>query len=396
MRVLLFGSGAREHALADKIASSKLLEKLFLAKTSSAFSDLGEVIEFDDYYDLAKKAAQNKIDLLVVGPEEPLVNGICDVFLEQGINVIGANKYWAQLEGSKIFAKEFMKRNGIKTAQYQTASSKEEFEKKLLSFDSSPVVKIDTLAGGKGVFVCESFEEAKDRWCDKKMLLEKRLFGREMSIFSLWDGKTLLSFEPACDFKKLSDNDTGPNTGGMGSVFPLKGACVQKYLSILKDALKKENANFCGIIYSGLIAADDDIYVLEYNMRFGDPEIQCVLLNMRNDILEIFSLMAQQKLDTLKLDFSEEPSYCVVLASKGYPYDPKKGARIFNIEQVQKKYGVKIFFAGVKKIEGKYYVDGGRVLSICKNGKNALTDIYKAADEIEFEGKIFRRDINFR
>lgn len=401
MKVLLYGSGAREHALAQKICKSPILEKLYLAGANDGFCNLGEVINFCDYEELAKKALEYGVDLLVVGPEKPLTEGICDIFAKKNIRVFGANAYWAQLEGSKIFAKEFMKKNGIKTADYKIVSDLAGFEAELLNFDNPPVIKLDGLAGGKGVFVPESFDDAKMKWCGKKILLEERLYGRELSVFSIWDGKTLLNFPPACDYKKLLNGDFGSNTGGMGSAFPcilsnIEQQLLDEYLLSLESALKISCAKFCGVVYSGLMLNAAGAYVLEYNMRFGDPEIQSVLENLQNDILEVFDAATRGRLDKISIKFAPEPSYCVVLASKGYPDNPKKGAEIFNIDSVIKKYGVKIYFAGVKKQDGSYYVNGGRILSICKSGNDALYDIYKAADEIEYEGKIFRDDIKLR
>ncbi len=410
MKILLFGSGAREHALYDAILKSPLVKKedIYFAQTG-AFAG-GNIIDFDDYCNLAKKARELGIELLIVGPEAPLADGICDVFLSFGIKTIGANKYWARLEGSKSFAKEFMCKFDIKTAEYVVVDDVCKINRALAEFSSVPVIKADGLAQGKGVYLPKTFNEAgqiakefldgKFGESSKKIILEKRLYGRELSIFSLWDGKTLLSFPPACDFKKLLDDDKGANTGGMGSAFPCALTDFEKnevdgYLLKLEKALKNSKADFCGVIYSGLMMCDDGLYVLEYNVRFGDPEIQSVLDNFCDDILDVFIKMTQGRLCEVKLQFSNEPSYCVVLASEGYPVSPKKGCEIFNID-IAEKYGVKILFAGVKKVGEKYYTNGGRVLSLVKSGKNALEGIYKVAQEIKFDGKIYRKDIKLR
>ena len=410
MRILLFGSGAREHALALKMLQSKKLEKLYLAQTG-AFSNLGELIEFDDFYDLAKKAKDYKVDLLVVGPELPLAQGICDVFLDFGIKVIGANSNWARLEAQKDFAKDFMKTFGIKTSPYEVVKSHQELDFAIRKFENPPVIKACGLAAGKGVFIPKTLDEAKKVSLEflegkfgkasEKIILEKRLYGRELSVFSLWDGVELKSFKPACDFKKLLDNDLGPNTGGMGACFPCALTQKQKreldlYLSKLKNALVMSNAEFTGVIYSGLMFCEDDLYVLEYNMRFGDPEIQAVLENLENDLVEIFDKMTKKELKEVDLKFKDTPSYCLVLAQNGYPYSPCTGQEIKNIDSAEEKYGVKVLFAGVKKDDKSFFSSSGRVLNIVKSGRGALDDIYKAAEEIDFLGKIYRKDINLR
>ena len=355
MKILLFGSGAREHALYDAILKSPLVKKedIYFAQTG-AFAD-DNVVDFDDYCNLAKKTRELGVGLLIVGPEAPLVDGICDVFLKYDIKVIGVNKYWAQLESSKSFAKEFMRKFDIKTAEYFVLDDYLQVDNILSKFEKPPVIKADGLAQGKGVYLPKAFDEARQiakeflegkfGKSSKKIILEKRLYGRELSVFSLWDGKTLLSFPPACDFKKLLDNDEGENTGGMGSAFPCdlsdkEKKQIESYLAKLQKALELSKADFCGVIYSGLMLCEDDVYVLEYNMRFGDPEIQSVLENFCGDILDVFIKMSQGRLCEVNLNFSNEPSYCVVLASFGYPFSPKIGCEIYNLD-VAKNYEVK-------------------------------------------------------
>jgi len=444
--VLLFGGGAREHAIALKLLESPFLNRLYLLNPNDGFKNLGKVIEYKktenpaaDYAALAKKARSLNIDLLVVGPENPLFDGITDIFQKEGIKVIGANKKWAALEGSKSFAKVFMAKNGIKTADYKVLDDKSQIKQALEYFKQAkdcipPVIKADGAALGKGVSLPETFKEAefeaenflngKFGKASKKIVVEERLFGKEISLLSLWDGKNLLSFPPACDYKRLLDNNKGSNTGGMGSYAPSKITEEEKkhlntYLETLKTALIKENADFKGIIYSGLILAKNSVYVLEYNMRFGDPETQ-VLLELLDtsrgvDLLDIFIKMSEGRLCEADLKFARKEAYCLVLASSGYPENPKKGAVIKNLDSAENT-GCKIFFAGVKsagfspepglqsnhKVKREtnskynYITNGGRVLNIVKSAPNgilALNDIYKTATSIDFDGKIYRKDI---
>jgi len=467
--VLLLGSGAREHAIAAKLALSPYLNRLYLAKPNDGFKNLGEAVEFQSYEELLEKSLALNIDLLVVGPENPLCDGVADIFIRKGIPVIGPKKAWAELEGSKLFAKKFMQKNGIKTAEYRAVSradgpeahSCDTLDSALNYFEKvssiPPVIKACGLAKGKGVYIPEDFSDArraakefldgKFQDASRTILLEERLFGREISIMSLWDGKTLLSFPPACDYKKLSDGDEGENTGGMGAYAP---SCVtaaqkkqiKKYLQTLENALKREHADFTGVIYTGAILTSRGLYVLEYNMRFGDPEIQALLELLENDLLDIFVNAANGTLDECTLKFKRKKAYCVTIAAQGYPGNPKTGCVIKNLG-CAKKYGVKVLCAGVSFAEGSckenpcppefcreakngagssyaankiapaaargalnkqsddgapmcgrgFVSSGGRVLSVVKAGRGALSDIYRVIDEIDFKDKIFRRDI---
>lgn len=409
--VLIYGSGGREHALAFKIAQSTLLNKLFLALPNDGFKNMGEEIKFEDFKDLAQKCVENKIDLAIIGPEDPLSKGIVDILAKHKIKSIGANKKWATLESSKKFAKEFMYKHEIPTAKYVNINSKEEIEAALTQFSVPPVLKADGLAAGKGVHLSESFEDAKATLIDflsgkygeasSSVVVEEKLEGEELSVISIFDGETLLPLVPARDYKRLLDGQKGPNTGGMGAYCPVQISADQqkdldKYLKKLENALKSENADFVGIIYSGLMLTKDGIKVLEYNMRFGDPETQPLMYHLDSDLLEIFVKASEKRLNEVELKWKQGTTITVVVAANGYPENPKKGCEIKNLDQALKNNGTEVFYAGVKKVETTLQSNGGRVLAICANGFdiNTVRDkIYKTIDEIEFTDKIFRTDI---
>jgi len=408
MKVLLYGGGAREHALAWKISQSDKLAQLYLSKPNDGFAHLGDLLEANNYTELARKAKAENIDLLIVGPENPLADGIVDEFKEAGIPAIGPDKKWARLEGSKSFAKEFMVRNNIPTAGYALVENQSQVKEVLKDFTAPVVLKADGLAAGKGVVIVQTIDEAENVLNDflsgkfgeasKKVVVEEFLFGDEVSLISIWDGKTLLPLIPARDHKKLLDGDRGPNTGGMGAYCPVllteqENSEIQNYVKLLENALKNEKADFVGIVYSGLILTKAGVKVLEYNMRFGDPETQPLLMHLKSDLLDIFDKAVNKKLNEVKLEWNEGISFCVVVAAKGYPECPVKGAEIANIDEISKKYGVNIFYAGVKKSDSKLVANGGRVLSICKSGNNPSKDIYSAADELIFSDKYYRKDI---
>lgn len=409
--VLVYGSGGRENALAFEISQSPLLNKLFLALPNDGFKDLGEEIIFSDFEDLAQKCIDNKIDLVVVGPEDPLSKGLVDVLNAKGIKCIGANKKWATLESSKKYAKEFMSKHDIPTAKYFVVNSKEEIEKILGQFSTPPVLKADGLAAGKGVHLSADMNDAKqtlEEFLDGKygsasnsVVVEELLEGEELSIISIFDGETLLSFVPARDYKRLYDGQIGPNTGGMGAYCPVKisqeqNDDLQKYVKQLEGALKSEKADFVGIIYSGLMLTKNGIKVLEYNMRFGDPETQPLMYHLESDILEIFINASEKNLKNTSLKWKSGTTVAVVVAAKGYPENPKKGCEITNLKEASKEFGTQIFYAGVKKEGDKLLSNGGRVLAVCSSGDDidkVSEKIYKTIDKIDFSDKIYRTDI---
>ena len=442
MKVLIYGGGAREHALAWKIKQSPSLDAVCLCGANDGFKELGEGLEAANFAELASLAKDKGIDLLVVGPEIPLVDGIVDEFKKIGIPAIGADSKWAKLEGSKSFAKEFMARNDIPTGRYEVISDTKEVYNVLDKFNMPVVLKADGLAAGKGVYISrtrvdaevtlQEYLEGKFGEASKKVVVEEFLEGREISLISLWDGKTLLPFIPARDYKKLEDGDKGLNTGGMGAYCPVSLSleefqAVEDYTKKLETAFRKEEADFTGVVYSGLIFTEEGlclnengfqtednlnclnqvkslktesqihsqpaIKVLEYNMRFGDPETQPLLMHLDSDLLEIFKKCIEQKLDEVSLKWKEEQTFCVVVAAEGYPENPKKGGEIKNIDEVINNHGVTVFFAGVEKQDGKLLASGGRVLSICQTGVLAQKYIYDALQELDYSDKIFRKDI---
>jgi phosphoribosylamine--glycine ligase len=406
MKVLLYGGGAREHSLVWKISQSPLLTKLYLSNANEGFSHMGEVLVAETFEELALKAKKENIDILVVGPENPLAEGIVDVFEKVGIPAIGVNKQWAELESSKSFAKEFMQRNNIPTAKYQLLTDKKQIDEALENFSVPLVIKADGLAAGKGVKISSTIEEAKadmNGYLDgefgeasKKIVIEEFLIGREISLIALWDGHTLLPLIPAQDHKKLLNNDEGPNTGGMGAFCPVhlslnEQKSIDNYVINLQNALKKEKADFVGIVYSGLMMTKDGLQVLEYNMRFGDPETQALMMHLESDILYVFDMAIKRKLEEVKLYWKAGTTLCLVVAAEGYPYNPVKDGKIKNTDALEEKYGVNIFFAGVKKQNDIFMANGGRVLSICKT--DSVNDVYNAAESLDFDNKYYRTDI---
>lgn len=414
LNVLVMGSGAREHAIADSILKSTLLNKLFLADANDGFKELGEKIEYKNFDDLAKKCSDKKIDIAIFGSEESLCEGIVDVFKEYKINCIGVNKEYSTLESSKLVAKLFIGKHGIKTADFTVASA--DSKVKDLPLSSYPlVIKANGLCKGKGVKIVHSENEALQTMASylsgkfgesgKIMLLEEFLEGEELSLMSLWDGNVLLHFPTARDFKKLNKNTNSPNTGGMGAFCPVLLSNEQEeklfeYKNKLQKALALEKADFVGFIYSGLIWAKGDWHVLEYNVRLGDPETQVLLTYLETDFLLILKKAVDKKLcefipnsidNSLKLEYKSEPSACLVVATEGYPEAPKDGEKI-NIPNSRE---IKIFYAGVKKEGKNIYSKGGRILSLCTNGKNSFDKLKSFAKKIQMKNKYFREDLFF-
>ncbi len=417
MKILIVGSGGREHALAWKIAQNKKVEKIWCAPGNAGIGEIAECVpigamEFEALADFAEK---NGVDLTVVGMDDPLVGGIVDVFEAKGLRVFGPRKNAAIIEGSKAFSKELMKKYNIPTAGYETFTDADAALKYLETSDYPIVLKADGLALGKGVLICKDHDEAaagvKEIMLDKKfgtagntMVVEEFLTGREVSVLSFVDGKTIKTMASAQDHKRALDNDEGLNTGGMGTFSPspfytkeVEDFCNQYVFQPTVDAMRAEGREFKGIIFFGLMLTEKGPRVLEYNARFGDPEAQVVLPRMKNDIVEVMEACVDGTLDQIDLEFSDEACVCVVLASGGYPVAYKKGYEISGLEELKKEPGVVVFHAGTKLSDtGAFLTNGGRVLGVSALGedlKAARANAYAAAAKIDFKDKHFRHDI---
>jgi phosphoribosylamine--glycine ligase len=420
MKVLILGSGGREHTLAWKIAQSPLLTELFIAPGNAGTKDLGTNVNIDtqDFKVIGEFAVRNEIEMIVVGPEAPLVAGITDYFREnrelKKIPVIGPSKSGAMLEGSKKFAKEFMSRQNIPTAKFMnvTLSDYDKGLEFLHTLEPPYVLKADGLAAGKGVLICETFNEAEKQLkemfqgkfgeASKNVVIEEYLSGIELSVFILTDGGSYIIFPEAKDYKRIGEGDTGPNTGGMGAVSPVPFAdkvflkkVEEKIIKSTINGLKNEKLDYKGFLYFGLMNVIGNPYVVEYNVRMGDPESEVVIPRVKSDLLELFLALAKKKLKRMTLDVDDRTVTTVVLASGGYPGSYQKGKEIRNLDKVKNSI---VFHAGTADINGKTVTSGGRVLAITSYGSDmmdALARTYRNADIIDFEGKICRRDIGF-
>ena len=420
MNVLLLGSGGREHALAWKINQSPLLSRLFIAPGNAGTESYGSNVDLalTDFDALKRFCLDKKIDMLVVGPEGPLVDGIFDYFekekLLNKVLVIGPSKTGALLEGSKDFAKEFMNKYGIPTASYRTFR-KGELEAGLEYLKQHPtpiVLKADGLAAGKGVLICENREEAvrefeemlsgKFGTASEKVVVESFLKGREFSVFVLTDGEGYQVLPVAKDYKRIGEGDSGLNTGGMGSVSPVSfvsDALMKRVENeVIKptiNGIKSESINYKGFVFFGMIEVEGDPFVIEYNCRMGDPETQVVLPRLKNDILELFVNLHRQKLGQSKIVIEEEAAAAIILVSGGYPGAYEKGKRIEGIDAVS---GSMLFHAGTKKEENEIKTNGGRVIAVTSralNFKDAIEISNKNAERIVFDDKYYRKDIGF-
>ena len=417
MKVLIVGSGGREHAIATSVAKSSRVDKIYCAPGNAGIGQIAECVpiaamEFDK---LAAFAKENEIDLTIIGMDDPLVGGIVDVFEAQGLRVFGPRKNAAIIEGSKSFSKDLMKKYNIPTCHYETFHSPEEALIYLENVTFPVVLKADGLALGKGVLICNTLEEAeagvKEIMEDKKfgsagnqMVIEEFMTGREVSVLSFVDGDTIRIMTSSQDHKRALDGDQGLNTGGMGTFSPspfytkeVDEFCKKYIYQPSVDAMKKEGRTFKGIIFFGLMLTEDGPKVLEYNARFGDPETQVVLPRMKNDIVEVFEACIDGTLDQIQLEFEDNAAVCVVLASDGYPVKYEKGFKIHGLEKFKDTDGYYVFHAGTKfDADGDIVTNGGRVLGVTAKGKDlkeARANAYKATEWINFANKYMRHDI---
>lgn len=417
MKILIVGGGGREHAIAWKLAKSPKVEKMYCAPGNAGIAEVAEcvnigVMEFDKLVAFAK---EHEIDLTVVAPDDPLAAGAVDAFEAAGLRAFGPRANAAILEGSKAFSKDLMKKYGIPTAAYETFNDPEKALAYLETAKMPIVLKADGLALGKGVLICKDLEEAKagvkTLMMDKQfgsagdeIVIEEFMTGREVSVLSFVDGKTIKIMTSAQDHKRAKDGDQGLNTGGMGTFSPspfytpqVDAFCREHIYQKTVDAMKTEGREFKGIIFFGLMLTADGPKVLEYNARFGDPETQVVLPRMKNDLVDLFEACIDGTLDQIDLEFEDNAAVCVVLASAGYPEHYEKGFEIRGLESFKDRDGYYVFHAGSKFDEqGRVVTNGGRVLGVTATGTNlkeARANAYKATEWIDFDNKYMRHDI---
>jgi phosphoribosylamine--glycine ligase len=416
MRVLVVGGGGREHALAWKISQSPKVSKVYCAPGNAGISEQATLvpIQANDLDRLLEFALKEKIDLTVVGPEDPLTRGIVDLFESKGLLIFGASRKAAEIEGSKAFAKEMMKKYHIPTAFYEIFDNRNEAVKYIRSQGAPIVVKADGLAAGKGVIVCKTVEEAihsVDQIMVKKIfgnagnrvVVEEYLVGEEASYVAFTDGKTILPMASSQDHKPILDGDQGPNTGGMGAYSPAPVVTDEVHEKIIEKVLRpviygmgEEGRPYQGILYAGLMIHEGHPKVLEFNARFGDPETQPVLMRMKGDIVPILEACMQGTLSRHKIEWGNHAAVCVVMASKGYPGDYEKGKVIEGLKEVSRMDGVSVFHAGTTLKDEQIVTNGGRVLGVTGLGEDiprAIERAYQAVKKISWEGVYYRTDI---
>ena len=416
MKVLIVGGGGREHAIAWKCSQSKRVTELYAAPGNAGIAQLATCVDISvmDAEKLVAFAKEKEIDLAIVGPDDPLVAGVADAFMDAGIRVFGPRANAAIIEGSKAFSKDLMKKYGIPSAAYETFDNADAALAYLETAKMPIVLKADGLALGKGVLICNTLEEAKEGvktlMLDKqfgsagdKIVIEEFMTGREVSVLCFCDGTHIKPMASAQDHKRAKDGDQGLNTGGMGTFSPspfytddVDKFCKEHVYQKTMDAMKAEGRDFTGILFCGLMLTPDGPRVLEYNARFGDPEAQVVLPRMKNDIIDVMEACIDGKLDEVELEFDEQAAVCVVLASDGYPEQYDKGLVIDGLDTFKDKEGYYVFHAGTKQTDKGIVTNGGRVLGVTAKGKTlveARANAYKATEWIRFENKYMRHDI---
>jgi phosphoribosylamine--glycine ligase len=415
MKVLVVGSGGREHALVWKISQSPLVEKIYAAPGNGGIAGIAECVDIKDtdVVTLANFAREKGIGLTVVGPEAPLVAGIADEFRRRGLRVFGPDKKAAMLEGSKVFSKNFMKKYGIPTGDFRVF---EDFDQALRNagiFGYPVVIKADGLAAGKGVIIAKDRKEAEEglreimvnrRFGDagKQVLIEEYLEGTEMTMLCFVDRNTIVPMESARDYKRIFDGDEGPNTGGMGTFSPndiytpeIDREFREEIMAPVLKAMKEEGIDYRGMLYFGLMVTSKGIKILEFNCRFGDPETQVILPRLESDVIDIMNAVVEGSLKDIEIKWTDRASVCVVMASAGYPFSYRTGERITGLDALEEE-GVYVFHAGTRLDNDVYYTNGGRVLGVTAMGSSkeeARQKAYRAVERIHFYGAQYRKDI---
>ncbi|SFQ24268.1 phosphoribosylamine--glycine ligase [Caldicoprobacter faecalis] len=416
MKVLVVGGGGREHALVWKISQSSRVSRIYCAPGNGGISELAECVNIPatDVEGIVRFAKQNNIDLTVVAPDDPLAMGMVDALQAEGLRAFGPTRDAAMIESSKVFAKNLMHKYGIPTAKYKVFDNYDQAVKYVEQIEYPAVIKAEGLALGKGVIIAKDVYEAKGAlramMVDKvfgqaglRVVIEEHLTGPEVSVLTFTDGRTVIPMVSAQDHKRAYDGDQGPNTGGMGAFSPSR-VYAPEVAKEVEDciirptirAMAEERRLFKGVLYFGLMLTEQGPKVLEYNARFGDPETQVVLPRLKTDIVDIFEAVIDERLDEINIEWEDNAAVCVVLVSGGYPKSYKTGYEISGIEEVLKEPGIMVFHAGTKKIGGKYYTSGGRVLgvtAIAKDLDTAIQKVYQNVEKIRFENMHYRRDI---
>ena len=417
MIIGVIGSGGREHAICEKILHSKKIEKLYCFPGNAGTNSIAKnvKIKIDEFDKIKNFVINNKIDFLIVGPEKPLVNGIVDFFQKQNIKIFGPEKVASQLEGSKIFTKKLCEKYKIPTAKFGIFKNLEETNLFLKTSKFPLVVKADGLAAGKGVYICENIETAKNAIKEifngkfgiaKNILIEEFLNGEEMSYFIISDGKTFKKFQTAQDHKRVLEGDKGKNTGGMGAYSPsrlinsnLDKKIINKIIKPTLKGLKDMGTNFKGFLYAGLMIVNNEPYLIEYDVRMGDPECQAILPKLKTDIIDIFTACCENNLSSVNIEWHEEKSLCIVVCSKGYPDKYKNNILIKNIEKIHLQQKEFIFHAGTKINKKKIYSNGGRVLNfvvLSNNFKSSKKKAIQLIRKLNWSNGFYRKDIGFK